>query len=259
VNDFESDNYYPEIIKPTTFLKIQSRVEHNATKRGGSKLGKVPNLFRGLIHCACCGNDIGVRLARVKKQNYSYMACRKSQVNICADKTIWKMNELEERIFAFVLEKTPDELLVKPTPKANANTIAKLKLDLSQVKVAIKHTLQRSEKFPDLPEIDAMLTELDAKRKTLQERIATEESKIAAVTARPASVAKLKGLMAGVDYEALDKAADSIHYRLQDDVVRAELRNIMPDVIRRITCDLAKWEYDVEFASGETKHFDFYL
>jgi len=258
VNDFESDNYYPEIIKPATFLKIQDRIALNATKRGGSRVGNVPNLFRGFIRCACCGNDIGVRTARVKGHPYNYMQCRKSQVNICTDKTIWKMNELEERIFAFVLEKTPDELLVKPAPRANESAVAKLKLELSNANAAIKSTLGRLEKFPDLEvEIDAMLTELNAKRKTLQERLAMEESRCAAVTARPATVAMFKKLMNGVDYEALDKAADSIHYRLQDDKVRAELRNIMPDVIREITCNLSKWECDVEFASGEKKHFDF--
>lgn len=259
VNDFESDNYYPEIVTPATFLKVQRRVEHNATKRGGSRVGKVPNLFRGLIRCARCGNDVGVRAARIKGHPYSYMACRKSQVGICTDKTIWKMNELEERIFAFVLEKTPDELLEKPTPKGNENTIARLKLELSNTNVAIKNTVGRLEKFPDMPEIDAMLTQLNAKRKSLQERIAQEESRSAAVAANPATIAKFKDLMKGVDYEALDKAADSIHYRLQDDQVREGLRNIMPDVIRRITCNLSKWEYDVQFVNGHTKHFDFYL
>ena len=259
VNDFESNTYYPEIIKPETFLKIQSRVKHNATKRGGSKLGKVPNLFRGLIRCAHCGNDIGVRLARVKKQNYSYMACRKSQVNICADKTIWKMNELEERIFAFVLEKTPDELLEKPKSKGNENAVARLKLELNGTKVAIQKTVALLDVITDMPELQTKLMELDSKRKSLQEHIAHEESKSAAIATNPATASKFKDLMKGVDYEALDKAADSIHYRLQDDKIRAELRNIMPDVIRRITCNLAKWEYEVEFASGKTKHFVFDL
>lgn len=258
INDFESDNYYPEIIKPAPFLKVQSILAHNAGRRGGSKVGNVPNLFRGLIYCKC-GGKISARKARVKEHDYCYMACRRSQVNICTDKTIWKMNELEERIFAFVLEKTPDELLEKPNPKANENAVAKLKLEMSSINFAIKNTVGRLEKFPDVPEIDAMLTELTAKRKTLQERIAKEESKSAAIAANPATVATFKNLMMGVDYEALDKAADSIHYRLQDDKVRAELRNIMPDVIRRITCNLSKWEYDVEFASGKTKHFVFDL
>lgn len=260
VNDFESDNYYPEIINPATFLNVQKRVELNATRRGGNTLGNVPNLFRGLVRCARCENDIGVRAARIKGHPYSYMACRKSQVGICTDKTIWKMNELEERIFAFVLQATPDELLAKPKPKGNENVIAKLRLEFSNANAAIRSTLGRLEKFPDLEaEIDAKLTELNAKRKALQEQIAKEESQRAAISASPATVAKFKDLMKGVDYEELDKAADSIHYRLKDDKVREGLRNIMPDVIRRITCNLSKWEYDVEFANGETKHFVFDL
>ncbi|HRT06893.1 MAG TPA: recombinase family protein [Candidatus Paceibacterota bacterium] len=262
VNDFESDSYYPEIIKPAVFVKVQSRVAHNATKRGGSKLGKVPNLFRGLICCARCENDIGVRRARVKKQEYSYMACRKSQVGICGDKTIWKMNELEERIFAFALEMTPDEMTAKPIPKANEDAVAKLKLELSNTTLAIKSTLGRLQKFPDLQtEIDAELTKLDIKRKTLREQIAKEESNNAVIAATPVAVAKFKSLLRGEidDDDALTEAADSIAERLRDEEVRWELRNVMPDFIKKIRCDLSKWKYEIEFVNGGKKHFVFDL
>ena len=259
VNDFESDDYYPEIIKPATFLKVQSRVEHNATKRGGSKIGNVINLFRGLIRCACCKNDVGVRNARVRGHAYSYMQCRKSQVNLCTDKTIWKMNDLEERIFAFVLEKTPDELLEKPKPNRNEDTIAKLKLELNKTSIAIKRTVVRMNGIDtnEMPELDVNLTELNAKRKLLREQIGHEESKNAATAANPATIAKFKDLMKGVDYEALDEAANSIPERLSDNNVRQELRNILPDFIKKITCNLKKWEYSVEFVNGEVKHFVF--
>ena len=167
------------------------------------------------------------------------------------------MNELEERIFAFVLKTTPDELLEKSEPKANENAVAKLKLELSNTNVAIKNTVGRLAKFPDMAELDAMLTELNAKRKSLQEQIVFEETKRAAASARPVTVAKFKDLMRGVDYAAMDDSADSIHFRLQDDKVREELRNIMPDVIKRIICNLSKWEYDVEFINGQRNHFVF--
>lgn len=41
--------------------------------------------------------------------------------------------------------------------------------------------------------------------------VATEESRGAAVTARPATVAKFKSLMAGVDYEAFDLHNTQMH------------------------------------------------
>jgi hypothetical protein len=257
VNDFESDNYYPEIIKPAMFLKVQSRVEHNATKRGGSKIGNVANIFRGLLRCACCKKDIGVRNARVKGRGYSYMQCRKSQVNLCTDKTIWKMNELEERIFAFVLEQTPDELLEKPKQNQNEDAVAKLKLELNKTSTAIKTTVTMLDAITDMPELQTKLTELNSKRTLLREQIGREEFKNAAATANPATIAKFRDLMKGVDYEALDNAANSIPERLSDNKVRQELRNILPDIIKRIICNLKKWEYSVEFVNGETKHFVF--
>ena len=257
VNDFESADYYPEIIKPAIFLKVQSRIEHNATKRGGSKIGNVPNLFRGLIRCACCGNDVGVRNARVKGHGYSYMQCRKSQVNLCADKTIWKMSELEERIFAFVLRQTPDELLEKPKPNRNDDTVGKLKLELNKTSNAIKRNVAMLDEINDMPELQAKLTELNAKRKLLRDQIGQEEFKNAATAANPATIAKFKDLMEGVDYQALDEAANSIPERLSDNKVRQELRNILPDFIAKIICNLKKWEYSVEFVNGQTKHFVF--
>ena len=259
VNDFESDNYYPEIIPAATFLKVQTRVANNATRRGGS-VNKVPNIFRGLIYCACCGHDIGVRSARVKAKHYCYMSCRKSNVGICKDKTIWKMNELEERIFAFVLEKTPDELLYKPKPTGNEDAIAKMRLEMEKVKQGIKNTLTMLETIEEdeMPELKTKLTELNIKRKTLQQQIDEAESRNIALSTNPATITKFQDLMKGVDIATLTDAADSISNRLQDDKVREELRNLMPDIIRRITCNLSKWEYDVELVNGKTKHFDFY-
>jgi chromatin segregation and condensation protein Rec8/ScpA/Scc1 (kleisin family) len=130
-------------------------------------------------------------------------------------------------------------------------------LELDRTKIAIQKTVALLDEITDMPELQTKLTELNSKRKSLQEQVAQEESKSAAIATNPATVAKFKDLMKGVDYEALDKAADSIHFRLKDDKVRDELRNILPDFIKRITCNLSKWEYDVEFVSGEIRHFVF--
>lgn len=259
VKDFESSDYYPEIISPGVFLKVQQRVKINSTKRGGNSVGNVPNLFRGIVHCGKCGNDIGVRWARVKNQNYCYMACRKSQVNICNDKTIWKMNELEERFFAFVLQSTPDEILTTNTMPENQAIISRLKLDLQTTNDAISRNVQLLEGLPDMTELKTKLEELNDRKKTLIKELASEESKGAAISANPSSVKRFKELFKGTNLSALDAASDSIHDRLLDHKVREELRNIMPDIISKITCHLSEWEYDVEFVNGTVKHFDFYL
>lgn len=257
VNDFESDHFYPQIIKPSVFLKVKAMVERNATKRGGSMKGNIPNIFTGLTKCGCCGNDVGGRFAFVKDKTYNYMQCRKYQVKICTDKTVWKMNELEERIFAFALTATPDELLFKPKANQNAELIASLKLEISNLNTAIKNTVGRIEKFPDMPELDAKLTELNTKRTAKKEALAQEEAKNATVASNPATVATFKELMKGVDSDALTDAADSIATRLQDKEVRKQLRNIMPDFIKRITCNMSQWTYEVTFANGDTKEFVF--
>ena len=76
--------------------------------------------------------------------------------------------------------------------------------------------------------------------------------------ANPMAVAKFKDLMKGSDGEALGAAANSIHTKLLDKKTRQNLSIILPDIIKRITCDLKKWEFDVEFTNGTNKHCFFY-
>ena len=259
VNDFESEDYYPEIISPARFLKVQKLISKNAERRGGGKTGNIPNIFCGILYCQC-GGKICARKTRVKEHDYNYMACRRSQVNICKDKTIWKMNELEETILAFILEKTPDELLFKPKPNPNGALIAKLNLEMSNKKSAIKRALQILDHRDDgeMPELESKLGELNLQKKLLAEKISAEESKFLAVNENPIAVERFKHLMKGADHKALHEAANSIHTRLKDERVRKELREVMPEVITRITCHLEKWEFDVEFANGTKKHYLFY-
>ena len=259
VNDFESEDYYPEIISPANFLKVQQLVAKNAERRGGSSNGKIPNIFRGILYCKC-GGKISPRQARVKANDYSYMACRRSQVNLCKDKTIWKMNELEERVLAFVLEMTPDELLFKASPQQNVAVIAKLKLEMSNTKDTIKRAVELLDVMgeDEIPELKSKLGELNQRRKSLGERLSAEEGKILTGQDNPVAVARFKELMKGTDYEALTEAANSIYSRLKDEKVRQELRDVIPEVISRITCDLEKWEFDVEFVNGAKKHYLFY-
>ncbi len=257
VNDFESDNYYPEIISPTIFLKVQKLIAQNAERRGGGKTGNIPNIFRGILYCKC-GGKISARKARVKEHDYNYMACRRSQVNICKDKTIWKMNELEETIFAFILEKTPDEMLVKAKPNSNDAVIAKLKLELNSANIAIKTTLALIDDIKDMPELKTKLSELNERKRLLNEKIASEELMNNVAKENPIAVASFKELMQGSNHDALSDAADSIHTRLLDNKIRKGLRDVMPEIIHRITCDLKKWEFDVEFVNGTKKHYLFY-
>jgi len=259
VNDFEAENYYPEIIPPAKFLKVQRLIAKNAERRGGNKKGNITNIFRGILYCKC-GGKISARRARVKDQDYCYMACRRSQVNVCEHKTIWKMNELEEIVLAFILEKTPDELLFKPKPKANDSVISKLKLEQVNTQSAIKRALALLDdmKDADMPELKSKLEELNLRKKSLSEKISAEEGKILDERENPIAVSRFKKLMKGTDYEALDEAANSIHTRLKDEKVREELRGVMPEIISSITCDLENWTFDVEFVNGVKKHYLFY-
>jgi hypothetical protein len=113
-------------------------------------------------------------------------------------------------------------------------------------------------KDADMPELKSKLEELNLRKKSLSEKISTEEGKILDERENPIAVSRFKKLMKGTDYEALDEAANSIHTRLKDEKVREELRGVMPEIISSITCDLENWTFDVEFVNGVKKHYLFY-
>jgi hypothetical protein len=251
INDFESYDYYPKIIDAALFNRVQRRVERNATNRGGVQTsGLVTNLFRGLTWCSC-GGDVGVRYHKVDGKYYSYMGCRKAQVNLCKDKTWWQTDRFEEQIFFMVLGKSPAELLDKPQAKQNSN-LEKLNVELGKVNMLIRRNsdILTDPDLKDVAEIRANLVALSAKRTALKEKIQVEEAKQAALTTRPKHLIRLKEIFQ-MDLESEKVEADKILSQLRDNKVRQELKNITPELISRIDINLAGLSFEVTLTNGK--------
>jgi DNA invertase Pin-like site-specific DNA recombinase len=258
INDFESGDYYPKIIDEQTFSRVQNKVDKNAINRGGSSSGNVTNLFKGLLWCSCCANDIGVRYHKVGNTYYSYMGCRKSQVKLCDDKTNWKTDRFEEQIFFMILQKSPAELLERPKTKTDS-TLEKLNNELGRTNMLIHRTtdLMNDPELKEVMELKSNLIKLNQKRIQLKSQIQAEETKLAVINTNPKNLIRLKELF-NMDLETEKVESDKIICQLRDNKVRAELKNIMPDLISRIDIDLGGLGFVVTMTNGIKKEMPYY-
>jgi hypothetical protein len=281
INDFESENFYPKVIDATTFERAQIRVEKNAVNCRGAEPISATSLFKGLLFCECCGNDVGVRYHTVGKGVYSYMGCRKSQVKLCEDTTNWKTAAFELKFFYEVLEQSPDELLAKPAVKSDS-TLGKLTVELAKVNSAIRRVsdMISSPDFEgmDMAELKSNLTKLNQQRNQIKEYIRKEESAQMAVQTNPVSVLKLKELfnkskstvrevndnmeletekivlISEKKYRATVAADQArIGELLKDKSVRLQLKQIMPDLVKRVVLDLKGRRFTVSMINGATQ------
>ena len=252
VNDFESDNYYPKIIDSVTFNKVQARLAHNKSNRGGSTTGNVPNIFKGLMFCKC-GGGIDVQGYKYKDKVYSYCQCRNAPLRLCNDKTKWRADRLEETIFFMILEKSPAELLTKPKTKGSAK-LEKLNTDLSYTKIIIHRFMDMlsEPELTNMNEIKSKLVELNKKMVNLKNEIQVEESKQAVLTTNPETIIKLKDIFSmSLENELIQ--ADKILADLKDTKIRFKLRALMPDLISRIDLDLIHNTFVVTMSTGVKK------
>ena len=257
ISDFESNEYYPEIISPTIFLDAQIKLAKNATKRGGSILGNIPNIFQGIIFCVNCGNDIGARMVTLKNNKYNYMQCRKSQVHICNDKTVWKMDEFEQRLFAFVIEKLPSDLF-EIEPKKENQELSKLKMELNRIDSSITKLIGLTDEFPDLEELKSKLRDLINQKKIITQKINLIENEALVLQQSDSRIKTFKDILETDDDCLINEASKRMVSQLEKQEIREKLRNIIPDIIKKINCNLAKWIFSVELINGKIVNLEFY-
>lgn len=259
INDFESEDYYPQIIDDTTFQLAQSRLSHNKSNRGGSNVGNVPNMFKGLLFCSKCGGGIDVQSYKYKDHYNRYCQCRNAPLRICKDKTKWRMDKLEEQIFFMILEKSPAELLEKPKTKTDT-ILSKLNRELGKTNIVIHRTtdLMNDPELSDITELKTNLVKLNQKRIQLKNNIQTEEAKQVVINSNPQSVVKLKELLK-YDLEKELVETEKILQQLRNNKVRGELKAIMPDLISRIEMNMNGLSFVVLMTNGVRQEMSYYV
>jgi hypothetical protein len=67
INNVEIENYFPQIISDKVFQLVQNKLSFNVKCRGGSKYGMIRNLFKGLLFCSECGQQIETKIGTYKR------------------------------------------------------------------------------------------------------------------------------------------------------------------------------------------------
>ena len=252
----EFNDYFPAIISERDFLLVQNKLYQNVKNRGGSKYGLVRNLFKGLLYCHSCGQVIETKVgsyanAKGGLNHYSHYICRGvKNKNGCTNKYRFNVSDFEQDIFAIVLKKTPDELLLKPKAKTES-MIGKLELELLKVNADMNDTVSLIGKVK-LPQLESKLTELDKRKTEIEKQLEIENAKEVSINDAPVKITKLKDILdiKGDDMGELDKAMGEMIKVLSDTNKRKQLKNIMPDLFGRIELDFVKAESHLTFTNG---------
>lgn len=97
-------NYYPRVVDPKLFLRVQQARAGRASGAGGRRGTNTSNLFSRLAECAYCG----ARMHYVNKgpppKGGSYLVCSKGRRGLSCSAVGWRYSDFESSFLAFVHE-----------------------------------------------------------------------------------------------------------------------------------------------------------
>ncbi|MDO9083786.1 MAG: recombinase family protein, partial [Humidesulfovibrio sp.] len=190
--------YYPEIIDPALFARVQDMAFLRKKGQRGRKGKKYANLFQKLARCAVCGGTMGYHNAtqdRTRKNGLRpwahYLTCNSAHAGHgCSNRRYFNYLYIEN----FVLSGLIDDLDIVAAVgihaaelKQHANRIATIEAKLDHVAVSIQKfmTLLKTNKLGDMEEIGQQLAELHQERRTLRDKLA--QARAEATAARQAA------------------------------------------------------------------------
>ena len=242
--------YYPEIIDPALFARVQDMAFLRKKGQRGRKGKKFANLFQKLARCAVCGATMGYHNATVDKTRKGgvrpwahYLTCNSAHAEHgCTNRRYFNYLYLEN----FVLSGALDDLDIVAAVgihdaelKQHASRVATLEAQLDHVAVSIQKfmTLLKTNKLAGIEEIGQELTELQRERHTLNDQLA--QARAEATSARQAAEdsrqfrerSKVDAISAESGLpEYVDMSDEAIYAR------RARIALQMRSVIESITC-----------------------
>jgi len=177
--------YYPEIVDPALFERVQDMAFLRRKGQRGRKGKKFSNLFQKLARCSVCGGTMGYHNATVDKTRKSgvrpwahYLTCNSAHAGHgCSNRRYFNYLYVEN----FVLSGLIDDLDIVAAVgihaaelKQHANRIVTLEGKLDHVAVSIQKfmTVLKDNALEDMEEIGQQLAELHQERRTLRDQLA---------------------------------------------------------------------------------------
>jgi DNA invertase Pin-like site-specific DNA recombinase len=237
VMDFENNNYYPVIVKPADWTKVQAKLRMNTHNRGNSPTGDVPNLFKGILRCTCGSSIIVNRNSYVRKngmQTY-YGYCRCKYVNGCPNSFTFNMHFLEIAILSAFPRCTA--LLNKPVATPETDKL-KDKLAIVEATIGRFTDVLADPELKDLTELKTKFKEQVAMKNELAKQINDSQLKTVQLNQLPKASASLFKLLTGdkeVDIENAQSWMDDLTAFLKSKENRFKVRNLMSEIFQKIT------------------------
>lgn len=100
----EIENYFPQIITPELFRRVQEKRRGRGKEGQGNKGKKFSNLFLKIAHCSKCGATAShVNKGPDPRKGGRYLVCYRARHGDCAYKA-WRYDDLETTILKFLAE-----------------------------------------------------------------------------------------------------------------------------------------------------------
>ncbi|MFU5113889.1 recombinase family protein [Pseudomonas aeruginosa] len=100
----EIENYFPQIITPELFRRVQEKRRGRGKEGQGNKGKKFSNLFMKIAHCSKCGATAShVNKGPDPRKGGRYLVCYRARHGDCSYKA-WRYDDLETTILKFLAE-----------------------------------------------------------------------------------------------------------------------------------------------------------
>lgn len=225
----EIANYFPQIISPELFRRVQEKRRERGLAGQGNKGKKFSNLFTKLAHCSKCGATANhVNKGADKRKGGKYLVCYRAKHGSC-DYRAWPYEKIETMLLKFLAEADIKSILAD---KNKVDDLINLKYEIDSEAGEIREMLENFKsdfkrlrgKVSDLERL--MAIENEQRLEELSERKKAVESEIyQALEQQKADVDK--------DIQSLQNLSNT-----EDDQTVFEIRSKINERLRLIIEDI---------------------
>lgn len=225
------ERYYPEIIKPELFARVQELIQ-SRQRTGGPRGEAVSNIFSGLFRCEC-----GSRVRYVSSNKpHVYLQCLKSYTRAGCDAPTMPYTVIEDRLLSWLLtdEDLPlgigDDTLIDPSVL---------------LKVELADTKSRRDRLLDLAEQGTGTTTsagLFERLQTLEEKIADLQKQIKqAIPKSSVHGQRVEAIKLYEQHTELKNSGNTDELRKVREALQNSIRGIVGKVVLLKDTEVKKW------------------
>jgi DNA invertase Pin-like site-specific DNA recombinase len=168
------ENYYPAIVDPALFYRVQDARRERATREGsraGRKGSAYSNLFTKLARCAYCQSPIVFENKGQGTKGGTYLVCDGAKRRRGCNATRWRYKDFEASFLAFVTELNIEAMINEDDEARRRRdleaSIASIKGELSSVEGEMERAYRLHETGAATEFVSRKLQELEERRKAL--------------------------------------------------------------------------------------------